>query len=60
MSTSRTLSRFQPPIASGSKSREPRKAVVKSVAKQNRLQSDGAAQHDPGSSTPSGRSVRPP
>jgi hypothetical protein len=37
-------------MASGSKSREPLNAVVRSVAKQKRLQRDGAAQHEPGSS----------
>ena len=43
--------------ASGSKKREPRNAVVRSVAKQTSPES-GAAQHDPGSSSPSGRRVR--
>ena len=52
--TSRTVSRFQPPIASGSKSREPLNAVDSIVAKQTRLQSDGCAQHEPGLTRPVG------
>ena len=60
MSTSRTESRFQPPSDSGSKSRVRLKAEVRSVAKQKRLQSVGAPQHEPGLTEPSGSSVRPP
>ena len=60
MSTSRTVSRFQPPRDSGSKSRVRLNADVSSVAKQKRLQRVGAPQHEPGFTEPSGSSVRPP
>ena len=40
--------------------RFPLNAVESVVAKQKRLQSEGAPQHEPGLTRPSGSSVRPP
>ena len=60
MSTSRTLSRRQPPIASVSNSRLRRKAAASPVASQKALQGVSRFQQDLGFRLPSGKTVRPP
>ena len=60
MSTSRTLSRCQAPIASLSKSAVCLKAATRPVAWQKALHGVRRFQQEVGFSLPSGNSVRPP
>ena len=60
MSTSRTLSRAQGPIASASNRAVRLNRAVSPVARQNALQGVMRFQHDAMFSEPSGKTVRPP
>ena len=60
MSTSRTLSRAQPPMFSASNSAVSRKAAARPVASQKALQGVSRSKQEPGFRLPSAKSVRPP